>query len=202
MLERWMGKDERVDERSLRAIQIVVSQAQRLNKMITALLDVSRIQTGRFSIEAAPMDLAALLRRVVEESRLALVNHTVQIEGAQAPVMIDGDEVRLEQMLQNLISNAIKYSPRGGVVLVRLAARGGFAIVSVSDQGIGISPEAQRQLFHRFYRAKNAETYGISGMGIGLFVVKEIVELHGGDTAVESVEGRGSTFTVRLPLRG
>jgi signal transduction histidine kinase len=201
MLQRWMLKSGDADERSQRTIEIVVAQAQRLNKMITALLDVSRIRTGRFSIEPAPMDLTPLVRRVVEESRLALASHTIMLDGADEPALIEGDEVRLEQVLQNLIGNAIKYSPGGGLVTVRLSTDEGVALVSVSDQGIGISPEAQRRLFHRFYRAQNAESYGISGMGIGLFVVKEVAELHGGQVIVESAEGQGSTFTVRLPLR-
>ncbi len=199
MLQRRLEQQAN-DERSQRTIQIVVAQAQRLNRMITALLDVSRIQTGRFSIESAPMDLTSLVRRVVDESRLTIIGHRVLLQDPEAPLMINGDEVRLEQMLQNLIGNAVKYSPDGSEVLVRLIDGPGCAVITVADHGIGISPEAQRQLFHRFYRAENAEAHSISGMGIGLFVVKEIVDLHSGEVGVESAEGQGSTFSVRLPL--
>ncbi|NNJ08928.1 PAS domain-containing protein [Chloroflexales bacterium ZM16-3] len=201
MLQRLIAQRDEPDERSQRTIQIVVAQSQRLNKMITALLDVSRIQTGRFSIDPAPMNLTTLVRRVVDESRLMIADHPIRFQSPEAPLMIDGDELRLEQMLQNLIGNAVKYSPGGGQVSVILSGGEGRAMIAVADQGIGIAPDAQRQLFQRFYRADSAEAHGISGMGIGLFVVKEIAELHGGEVGVQSDEDKGSTFTVRLPLR-
>jgi len=199
MLQRWLAKAENVDERSQRTIQIVVSQAQRLNKMITALLDVSRIQTGRFSIDPAPMDLAALVRRVVEESRLTIVDHTVILEDAQEPAMIFGDEVRLEQMLQNLIGNAVKYSPGGGPVTVRLSRSDGLAVISVSDQGIGIAPEDQKKLFRRFYRVDNRLAIVDKGTGLGLTIVRGLAEAHGGSVSLESEVGVGTTVTLRLP---
>jgi signal transduction histidine kinase len=115
-------------------------------------------------------------------------------------ILIDGDDLRLEQVLQNLIQNAIKYSPPGAPVAVRIERQGAFASVAVVDHGIGIPEAALAQLFQRFYRAPNVDERQISGMGIGLFVVKEIVLLHNGTVAVESVEGQGSTFTIRLPL--
>lgn len=201
MLQRWLDQPAPANERSRRTIQIIVAQAQRLNRMITALLDVSRIQTGRFSIDPTPMDLTDLARRVVDESQLTIVDRTITLHTPDAPLAINGDEVRLEQMLQNLIGNAIKYSPNGGPIEVRLSRQDGQALLTVSDEGIGISEAAQRQLFRRFYRAENAEAYGISGMGIGLFVVKEIAELHGGEVSVRSAEGQGSAFSVRLPLK-
>ncbi len=202
LLQKWLAHAEGVDQRSQRSVRIVVDQAQRLNRMITALLDVSRIQSGRFSIEPVPMDLGALVRRVVEETRTTLSGHAIALREAGAPLLVRGDEVRLEQMLQNLLSNAVKYSPAGGEVRVEVARAGGEATVTVRDHGIGIPAAAQGQLFRRFYRADNAERQGISGLGIGLFVVNEIVELHGGSIGVESAEGVGSTFTVRLPLMG
>lgn len=200
LIHKWLGRAQLLDERSLRAIRVVVEQAQRLNKMITALLDVSRIRTGRFSIEATSMDITALLRRVVEETRPTLSSHTLALHEEAGAQFVSGDELRLEQVFQNLISNAVKYSPDGGEVLLTVGHHNGQATVSVSDHGIGIPAGAEEQLFHRFYRAGNAESMGISGMGIGLFVVNEIVELHGGNITVASVEGEGSTFTVYLPL--
>jgi signal transduction histidine kinase len=114
--------------------------------------------------------------------------------------MISGDELRLEQVLQNLIGNAIKYSPNGGQVVVRAEQGDPYACISVEDQGIGIPASALPRLFSRFYRASNVNPQHISGLGVGLYVVKEIVALHGGDVMVDSHEGAGSTFTVRLPL--
>ena len=97
-------------------MQIVVEQAQRLDRMITALLDVSRIKGGRFALEPVRMDLAALVRRVVDETRPTLSSHTIELHAGEAPVLVRGDEVRLEQVIQNLLSNAVKYSPSGGPV--------------------------------------------------------------------------------------
>jgi signal transduction histidine kinase len=116
-------------------------------------------------------------------------------------VLISGEEVRLEQVFQNLIANAIKYSPAGGRITVQVARGHTHACVMIRDQGIGIPVEAQRHLFDPFYRADTTEAHQISGMGIGLYVVKEIVALHGGTVEVESSEGVGSTFTVYLPVR-
>ena len=104
------------------------------------------------------------------------------------------------QVIQNLIQNAIKYSPAGGPVTVEVSQQAQLACLSVTDQGIGISPESLPRLFQRFYRAANADADGISGLGIGLYVVKEIVTLHGGTVTVRSAEGQGSTFTISLPM--
>jgi signal transduction histidine kinase len=103
-------------------------------------------------------------------------------------------------VIQNLIQNAIKYSPSGGRVTVQVERQAANACIRVSDQGIGIPAAALPQLFRRFYRAPNADSQHISGMGIGLYVVKEIVELHGGTVEVASQESQGSTFTISLPL--
>jgi signal transduction histidine kinase len=113
--------------------------------------------------------------------------------------MIQGDELRLDQVLQNLLQNAVKYSPDGGAISVCGMQRGNEVCIEVTDRGIGIPLEAQDKLFERFYRAGNAATLGIQGLGIGLAVVTDIVALHGGRVEVASVEGEGSTFTVWLP---
>lgn len=200
LLQKWLGRGAGVDERSSRAIGIVVAQAQRLNRMIAALLDVSRIQSGRFSIDPARMNLCNLVRRVADETRPTLSSHTIELSGCDEPIYLLGDEVRLEQVFQNLVGNAVKYSPSGGTVYLDVALENGQALITVRDEGIGIPAEAQGQLFRRFYRADNAESQGISGLGIGLFVVNEIVELHGGSIGLESEVGQGSRFTVRLPV--
>jgi signal transduction histidine kinase len=108
--------------------------------------------------------------------------------------------VRLEQVVQNLLTNAIKYSPDGGPVVLRVERLADQVRLQVTDSGIGVPEADQPQLFQRFYRASNTDTQYLSGMGIGLYVVREIVTLHGGTVGVESCEGEGSTFTVCLPL--
>jgi signal transduction histidine kinase len=168
--------------------------------MVAALLDIARIETGQLSINRAPLDLCELVRRVGEEARPQAENHPIAITCPAEPLMIEGDDLRLEQVLQNLIQNAIKYSSPGSPVDVRVERRGAYATVAVVDRGIGIPKEALSQLFQRFYRAPNVDERQISGMGIGLYVVREIISLHDGTIEVESVEGQGSTFTVRLPV--
>jgi signal transduction histidine kinase len=214
-LQRRAGREGKLSERNQRAIEMIVEQSARLNKMIAALLDISRIEHGRLSIEHRPVDMCALVRRVVEEVQPTIEQHTLACETPEESLVVAGDELRLEQVLQNLIGNAIKYSPAGGPIVVRLARRdpgirpkqgpgampGGQQVcIAVTDQGIGIPPEALPRLFGRFYRAPNADSEHIGGMGIGLYVVNEIVTLHGGGVEVDSAVGAGSTFTVSLPL--
>jgi PAS domain S-box-containing protein len=200
LLQRRSQRDGSITELGAKNMRLIVEQAQRLNKMILGLLDVSRIEAGRFSIERAPVDLAALVGRVVEEFQPTLVNHTLHFQIPSGALIIDGDEMRLEQVVQNLLTNAVKYSPHGGPIVVQVEQHAQQAHLLVTDMGIGIPVCDQPDLFQRFYRASNAQTQYMSGMGIGLSVVKEIVTLHGGTVAVESSEGQGSTFAVYLPL--
>jgi PAS domain S-box-containing protein/excisionase family DNA binding protein len=187
-------------ERVQRSLQVAADQATRLNQMIAALLDISRLEGGQLTLTCAPLDLCALVRKVVAEVQPTLTQHTLTCATPDAPLIIEGDALRLEQVLQNLIGNAIKYSPRGGLVSVRIERQSEWASVDVSDQGIGIPQDALAKLFERFYRASNVDGGGIAGIGVGLYVVKEIVTLHGGKVAVMSQEGEGSTFSICLPL--
>jgi PAS domain S-box-containing protein len=199
LLQRRTANDSLLNERERRVIRVIVEQANRLNKMIAALLDISRLETGQLSITSAPLDLNDLARRVVEESHPALETRTLTLKTTPDAVLVAGDALRLEQVLQNLIGNAVKYSHDGDAIEVAVERRSGVGCIAVTDHGIGIPPEAQQQIFRRFYRAGNAADH-ISGIGIGLFIVKEIITLHSGTVDVESVEGQGSTFTVCLPL--
>jgi signal transduction histidine kinase len=200
LVERRAERDGSFTGPAAKAVRTIAQQAKRLNKMILALLDVSRIETGRLDIERVPMDLCGLVRRVVEEIQPTLDKQSVDCLTPTGALMIDGDEVRMEQVVQNLLANAIKYSPSGGPVVVRVERRADQACLMVTDVGLGISEHDQRDLFRPFYRASNTDTRYVSGMGIGLYVVREIVSLHDGTVAVESREGEGSTFSVCLPL--
>jgi signal transduction histidine kinase len=155
---------------------------------------------GQLSIVRAPLDLSALVRRVVAEIQLTLERHTIDYGDPGVALWVEGDELRLEQVLHNLIGNAVKYSPAGGAITVQVEQRESCACAIVQDQGIGIPVNSLPQLFTRFYRADNVNPHNISGMGIGLFVVKEIITLHGGTVEVASQESQGSTFTICLPL--
>jgi signal transduction histidine kinase len=201
VLQRRVARTGTFTERDQRALEVVTQQGERLNRLLATLLDISRIETGRLSLQAEALDLAALAQRIVADLQDTLSRHALSYQGPPELALV-GDVQRLEQVLQNLIQNAIKYSPAGGRVLVTLERCGDEAVLAVSDEGIGISPSALPQIFSRFFRAHAADLSYVSGFGIGLYVVNEVVSLHGGSVEVSSVEDQGSTFTVRLPLEG
>jgi PAS domain S-box-containing protein len=200
LIKRRTQAGQPIGEREQRGLAVVVDQARRLNRMVTSLLDLSRIQTGQLSIDQRPVDLSELARRISEEVSPTLMMHTLQYDVPETPVIMIGDELRLEQVLQNLMQNAAKYSPHGSTIRLRMDVLNGWACLSVADEGLGIPSEALPRIFNRFYRAPNAAQQ-VSGMGVGLFVVRQIVEMHGGRIEVESIEGQGSTFFVWLPLQ-
>ena len=191
---------DQLAERDCRALRVIGEQPLRLSRLVETLPDVSRLQLDRLHLERRPLDLGRLVERVVDELRGASPAHRIVVACGDAVELV-GDAVRLRQVLQNLIDNAVKYSPSGGLVRVSVERQGGWAHLAVADEGIGIPPAALGHIFERFYRAENIGQHGdISGFGIGLYLVQELVAHHGGRVAVESVEGQGSTFTVSLPL--
>jgi PAS domain S-box-containing protein len=200
VLQRRAKREQTLNERDQRTLQIIATQAKRFHNLIDSLLDIGRIQGGELHIEQRPLDLCSLIHGLVEEMQPSLEHHTIQLECDTHALIIAGDAGRLEQVVQNLLQNAVKYSPAGGPVMVRVYHQQDHAYLSISDQGIGIPEAAKASLFEQFYRATNVEAQHIPGMGIGLYVVKEIVALHNGEITVQSCEGEGSTFTVSLPL--
>ncbi len=194
------GEEAKLNEQHQRMLRAVHQQSVRLEKMISLLLDISRLDKGQFVVERELLNLNALVASIVQEFEPTLRKHQLTFVSRSGELMIEGEQLRLEQVIHNLIQNAIKYSPLGGDISVVLERKGDRARISVTDHGIGIPAEALPQLFTRFYRAKNADAYHISGFGVGLYVVREIVRLHGGDITVESEEGKGATFHVWLPL--
>lgn len=199
VLERRLARSGSTDERTHRGLGQIAAQAQRLNTLIDALLDIARINEGRLSLTCHPFDLSALVQRVVATIGETVEQHTLRVAGVDQPVIIDGDALRFEQVLVNLLTNAIKYSPGGGTITIQLTHDATQASIAVADQGVGIPADAMPHLFERFYRVGSAATTHMIGMGIGLFVVHEIVTLHGGTITVASTEAVGSTFTVSLP---
>jgi signal transduction histidine kinase len=165
-------------------------------RLVGDLLDIARFELGHFVIQPAPGDLADLVREVVDGQRLTDNRHQYIVDTpAQAPGRWDRD--RLQQILANLISNAAKFSPPTTDVQVQVRSDNGFVILSVTDQGPGIAPEAIGHLFQPFTRLSRERD--ATGTGLGLYITKSIVEAHGGRIWVESVVGRGTTFFVRLP---
>lgn len=167
LLLRRAEREQSLSERDLRALHIINEEAARLNRLVESLLDVSRIQTDRFLVDRHPVDLCALIKRLIEIFQPSLSKHSLRLQCPDEPLLVEGDELRLEQVFQNLLQNAIKYSPAGGQVELVLDRDDHCAICRVSDRGMGIPPAAMEQLFSRFFRAENAEAQGIGGQGLG-----------------------------------
>lgn len=197
LLQRRAQREGLLGERDRRTLEAMIEQIKRLNLMMGELLDITRLAAGRITLERRSLDLCALVGRVVEELRPTQKRHRLLLALPDMPVPLLADEMRLAQVVTNLIQNACKYSPAESEVAIRVEADADLARLVVADQGIGIPQQDQPRLFERYFRAPNAAQ--IPGMGLGLYLVKEIVELHGGTVAVTSVEGQGSTFTVMLP---
>jgi len=180
-------------------VQKCVNQTGRLARLIDTLLDVSLISSGQITLKTEEVDLSALIHETVERFH-AETNGTAGALRFRDGVQAKGlwDRLRLEQVVTNLIANGIKYGA-GAPVEVVLSHEEAEAIITVRDGGIGIAKEDLGRIFERFQRAASARNY--SGLGLGLYVTRQIVEAHGGTIAVESEEGSGSLFTVRLPLR-
>ena len=183
-----------------RAVETIVDQSGVLQRLIDDLLDVSRVEAGRLDLRLAESDLAAEVGAAVEQAQARSERHTIRIEVPTHPLTVWADRTRLAQILANLIGNAIKYSPEGGEIVVRVVDRGAEALVSVADRGIGIPAEELPRLFDRFYRAAGANR--AEGLGLGLYITRGLVEAHGGRIDVESEPGRGSTFSFTLPRPG
>lgn len=201
LLDRLL-RAEPIDRERLRSYAgRIATGIERLEALVSDLLDASRTQQGRLDLIPAPCDLAEIGRMVLsrfEEATERKEIHTLIFDAPQ-PVPGEWDSGRLDQVLTNLLSNALKYSPDGGTIHLRIhTTPEGGAHVAVSDQGLGIPPEEQRILFTPFMRGAAAQGR-ISGTGLGLYIVHQIVEEHGGAITVESTPGRGTTFTLTLP---
>lgn len=196
------GKGPALAEWQARSLQNIDLATVRLASLAEDLLDVTRVQAGRLELQREPTDAVALARRVLARRQLTTGRHTLTLVTTLPLLVLDIDPRRIEQVLVNLIGNAITYSPEGGPIEMTLRAERETheALLSVRDQGIGIPPRDLAQVFERFARAGNTQRSGIGGTGLGLYLCRELVELHGGRIWCESVEGQGSTFFVALPL--
>ncbi len=187
-------------DRDLHALRMIETQAQRLTQLVNGLIDVSRVQTGSIELQRVRVELRALIEQSAAAARAQAVDHTIVVDASEHPVHVFGDPQRLDQIVTQLIGNALKYSPWGGTVRVGVWAND-VAHITVTDDGIGIPDQAIPQLFDRFYRATNVDSDRISGLGIGLYLAKELVAAHGGAISVRSKQGEGTTFEIQLPLR-
>jgi signal transduction histidine kinase len=192
--------EDEPDEEKRGYLAIVDRNAHRLLGLVSDLLFTARLQEGRLELDRSEVDLTELVRHAVESARprseTSSVELTVEIEGV---VQVHGEQARLAQLLDNLVSNAIKFTPQGGRVTVRLTGGDGLARIEVTDTGIGIPDQEREKLFERFFRSQTALERQIQGTGLGLYISKAIVEAHGGRIGVHSREGLGTTFVVELP---
>jgi len=188
------------EKRQTHFMTLINQQATSLGQIIDDLLDISRLEAGRgMEISSNPLDMANLMQEVIETFIVANTKHKFIIEEMRKYSPLMGDPFRLTQVGNNIISNAVKYSPDGGEIIIRTRLKNGFLEISVQDEGIGMTPNQVSHLFETFYRADTSNT-SISGTGLGLAISKTIVELHRGKLWVESEKGVGTTVFVTLPL--
>jgi signal transduction histidine kinase len=189
-------------ERQRSTLERLRRQVDRLSRLVGDMLDVARLQAGRLSLKRAPVDLSALAREVVDRIQHSRQERAgpILLELPEQPLVGEWDEQRLDQLLTNLVENAVRYSPPEQPISVRARPEGDSVLLEVEDRGIGISAENLPNLFSPFYRAQNAALYYAGGLGLGLAICREIVERHGGSLwATSPGPGQGSRFSVRLP---
>ncbi|MDQ6919006.1 MAG: HAMP domain-containing histidine kinase [Candidatus Dormibacteraeota bacterium] len=189
---------------SMRAVvPVMTAKLREMNLLINQMLETARLDDSRLVLSRERLDLGDVLQEAAAQMRpIAGGHHQLLVDRGSKRISVEGDRNRLTTIVTNLIDNAIKYSPQGGAVRCRLRAGRGRAMLSVADSGIGIENEELPRLFTRFGRLAKAENSQIPGTGLGLYLSRELARLHGGDIAVASKPGKGSTFTVLLPAAG
>ncbi|MGE5123867.1 MAG: sensor histidine kinase, partial [Acidobacteriaceae bacterium] len=180
------------------SLAVIEEEADRLTNMIENLLDASRLQAGGLSINPSEVDLPSLARRIAERFQTQSSIHKLIVEFPQDYPVISGDDARLEQVLSNLVSNAIKYSPQGGEIHISGQVRPEQVMVCVSDQGPGIAPEDIPHVFDRFYRSSNAKRT-TKGAGLGLYLARAVIEAHGGRIWIDPRPGKGARICFSIP---
>jgi signal transduction histidine kinase len=194
---RLLAKSGKVPERVNVFLQKASVQADRVANLINDLLDVSRIQAGKISLDITPFNFHELVVEVASCMQMGCNTHQIKIVGASDGT-VNADRIRMEQVLVNLLGNAIKYSPQASHIEIRSFKKGQWLEVEVTDFGIGLHPEIPH-IFDRFFRVYNVVTK-FAGLGIGLFITKEVILRHHGEIGVVSEPNKGSTFWFRLPL--
>ena len=182
-----------------RARTIIARQTRNLSRLVDDLLEVARVITGKVTLAEAPLELADAVHRCVVQLEPRVEDRRLELEVDGGPHWVRGDPVRIEQIMTNVLSNAIKYTRPGGAIRVKVAAQGGEAIVSVTDDGLGIAPDLLPQIFEPFVQGERTLDRSQGGLGVGLTLVRRLVELHGGSVeALSDGPGQGSTFIIRL----
>lgn len=179
-------------------LELVDRELNRLVKLIDDILDTSRFETGKLSLDLKSINLATLIKKAATVIQIYAKHHIISVGILPKRVYVIADEARIEQVLINLLSNAVKYSPQESKIIASLEVQKQKAIVSIKDEGVSISKAKQKSIFDKYYRIKNK---GGNGFGLGLYIAKEIIKHHHGKIWVESKKGKGNTFYFSLPLR-
>ena len=194
--EQAVGAND--NQSTLDAIKVIRGETAKILRLTEDLLDASKMTAGRFTIVRENLDLVDLVSQIARKHS-ATSNHKIDLHIAENVPSIEGDPVRLSQVVENLVSNAVKYSPEGSTVTIGLDSSDGLVRLRVRDEGNGIAPDKGAMIFERFYRVEE-DGRMVKGTGLGLFISREIVRMHGGDITFESVIGFGTTFLVELPI--
>ena len=185
-------------------INIIADENQRMRLLVETILQSAKMSGKNFHINPKPVDVNALVERVLASFRLTLANRggTAETQLEASPSVIEADELHLTNLIYNLVDNGIKYSPKAPRITIGTALQGDHLLLRVSDEGMGISKADQKHVFDKFYRVSTGDVHNVKGFGIGLSYVAQVVRLHHGHITVESEPGKGSTFTVSLPVKG
>lgn len=198
-LELLKKQTAKVSEKnSLYLIDKITNQTDKLQEIVMDLMDVSAIETGKLQLREEEFNLQDIIVETIETVQPITTKHTILFNG-DVLIKVTADRYRLYQVLTNLLTNAIKYSPDGGDIIVSLRKKSKEIILSVQDQGIGISPHQEEKIFQKLYQVPGKKEKTFPGLGMGLYISKEIIKRHNGKIWVESNEGKGSTFYVSLP---
>lgn len=192
-------KQEDISPKGKKALEAINRQTDRIGRIINELLDISSIQTGRLDLHISRFDLSELIGSVVERCKITTTKHRLLFH-SPGPVYVNADRDRIDQVVSSLLDNAIRYSPQGGDIETKVQVLNSEVVVSIQDRGIGIPQGQQERIFQLFYRAHTGTPYDYGGMGVGLFIAREIVTRHNGKIWFKSAQGKGTTFTLTLPL--
>ena len=190
-----------LNERGRKAMPVISAKVMEMNALIEQMIEAARLEDGALMLRPQEADLREIVSDAVEAARpLVDDKHQLVLNIPDRPVRVRVDSERVKTIVTNLISNAIKYSPAGGMVSCELVSRSGIARLSVTDSGLGIAKQDLTILFTRFGRVATAQTDHLPGTGLGLYLARQLARLHGGEITVDSVAGQGTTFTLHLPV--
>jgi signal transduction histidine kinase len=200
-----MGATGSISDEQKRYLEVISSNADRMSELVNDLLDISRIESGKTTLDLQPVNLEQIIRELVAGHLKALISREDKDINVLTQIPLDlplahADPERMVQILTNLADNAVSYTLREGEITISAREQGSFIRVAVTDTGIGISEENQLKIFERFFRVEDSDVQQVSGTGLGLSIVRSLIEMHGGTIEVVSELGIGSSFTFTLPI--